>query len=154
MTAAAIRSKNQACQPYGKGHCCRSHCTARLGRRLLTITKCLQTALTCLYWLMQVDAPGSRGVSRELAELQLPGEAVESEGKAAMVALMTALPFGVAAGWMLLVAKSSQRMGELPFLPGKHCTAVFARLKFIAQFAEIMDTVLTDLSSAGMLTIS
>ena len=63
---------------------------------------------------MQVDVPGSRGVSRELAELQLqlPGEAVESEENAAMVALMTALPFGVAAGWMLLVAKSSQRMGE------------------------------------------
>ncbi|CAL5219790.1 g1695 [Coccomyxa viridis] len=84
-----------------------------------------------LYWCpliihSLVDAPSSRGVSRELAELQLqlPGEAVESEGKAAMVALMTALPFGVAAGWMLLVAKSSQRMGEtrlhssVPFLLG------------------------------------
>ena len=71
------------------------------------------------HWLSQVDAPVSRVVSRELAELQLqlPGEAVESEGKAAMVALMTALPFGVAAGWMLLVAKSSQRMGELLPLP-------------------------------------
>lgn len=53
-------------------------------------------------------------VSRELAELQLPGEAqVPGEGKAAMVALMTALPFGVAAAWMLIVAKSSQRTGRL-----------------------------------------
>ena len=78
----------------------------------------LHAALMSLYWRTQVDAPSSRGVSRELAELQLqlPGEAVESEGKAAMVALMTALPFGVAAGWMLLVAKSSQRMGALLLL--------------------------------------
>ena len=71
-------------------------------------------------WQVQVDVPGSRGVSRELAELQLqlPGEVVESEGKAVMVALMTALPFGVAAGWMLLVAKSSQRTGGLVLLLG------------------------------------
>ena len=64
-----------------------------------------------------MEVPDRRGVSRELAELQLPGAAAESEGKAAMVALMTALPFGVAAGWMLLVAKSSQRMGAPPPLP-------------------------------------
>ena len=80
-------------------------------------------------WQVQVDVPGSRGVSRELAELQLqlPGEVVESEGKAVIVALMTALPFGVAAGWMLLVAKSSQRTGGFPLLPGKQC--VLARLR-------------------------
>ena len=86
-----------------------------------------KAALACLHWHVQVDIPGSRGVSRELAELQLPGEVVESEGKAVMVALMTALPFGVAAGWMLLVAKSSQRTGGFPLLPGKQC--VLARLR-------------------------
>jgi hypothetical protein len=59
---------------------------------------------------LQVDSPGSGAVSRELAELALPVEAT-SEGKAAWVALMTALPFGVAAAWMLTVAKSSQRTG-------------------------------------------
>ena len=64
-------------------------------------------------WPLQVDVPTSRAASRELVELQLPGEKVAGEGKAAMVALMTALPFGVAAGWMLLVAKSSQRRGTL-----------------------------------------
>ena len=55
--------------------------------------------------------PSRSAAARELAQLQLPGD-VPSEGKAATVALMTALPFGVAAGWMLLVAKSSQRCGE------------------------------------------
>ena len=60
---------------------------------------------------LQVEVPSRSASARELAQLQLP-EDVPSEGKAAMVALMTALPFGVAAGWMLLVAKSSQRCGE------------------------------------------
>jgi hypothetical protein len=64
---------------------------------------------------LQVDAPGSSAVSRELAELALPVEA-SSEGKAAWVALMTALPFGVAAAWMLAVAKSSQRTGVQLFM--------------------------------------
>ena len=60
---------------------------------------------------LQVDVPSRSASARELAQLQLPGD-VPSEGRAATVALMTALPFGVAAGWMLLVAKSSQRCGE------------------------------------------
>jgi len=81
------------------------------------------------HWRLQVDVPTSRGVSRELAELQLPGEKVAGEGKAAMVALMTALPFGVAAGWMLLVAKSSQRRGTLLPSVGAATTASLPTLK-------------------------
>ena len=108
----------------------------------------------CVRWRLQVNPPSSRGVSRELAELQLqlPGEVVESEGKAAMVALMTALPFGVAAGWMLLVAKSSQRMGALPIIPGKPCTAVCAWLESQHSKLGIVEAGLKDWSSAGMLT--
>lgn len=53
----------------------------------------------------------SSSVARRLAEVILPTEG--AEGNAALVALLTALPFGLAAGWMLLLAKSSQRTGEM-----------------------------------------
>ena len=45
----------------------------------------------------------------------------DAEGSAALVALLTALPFGLAAGWMLLLAKSSQHFGEGHVPPGLHC---------------------------------
>ena len=77
---------------------------------LLAARRCVLLTVVC-HGPLQVDVPSRSASARELAQLQLPGD-VPSEGKAAMVALMTALPFGVAAGWMLLVAKSSQRCGE------------------------------------------
>lgn len=71
-------------------------------------------------------------VTRELSEVELSlpaGDEViieESDSSAAYVALMTALPFGLAAAWMLLVARSSQRTGEpsiLKHLQMRHCLA-------------------------------
>ena len=94
---------------------CSTH--ASLRNLLQTLTLCSLAARQCMlptvvrHGPLQVDVPSRSASARELAQLQLPGD-VPSEGKAAMVALMTALPFGVAAGWMLLVAKSSQRCGE------------------------------------------
>lgn len=51
----------------------------------------------------------SSPVARKLSEVMLPPP--EANENAALVALLTALPFGLAAGWMLLLAKSSQRTG-------------------------------------------
>ena len=62
----------------------------------------------CPWWLQVADF--SKAAARQLAEVLLPPEA--AEGGAAIVALLTALPFGLAAGWMLLLAKSSQMTGE------------------------------------------
>ncbi|BDA42609.1 Putative tartrate transporter [Coccomyxa sp. Obi] len=79
-----------------------------------------------LYWcpliIYSLVGTKSSPVARKLSEVMLPPP--DAEGNAALVALLTALPFGLAAGWMLLLAKSSQRFGErrlhssIPFLVG------------------------------------
>lgn len=60
----------------------------------------------------------------------------DAEGDAALVALLTALPFGLAAGWMLLLAKSSQRFGEghEPW----HCSSHTQILKLLWQRKDAM----------------
>ncbi|KAK9909692.1 hypothetical protein WJX75_006123 [Coccomyxa subellipsoidea] len=79
-----------------------------------------------LYWcpliIYSLVGTKSSPAARKLSEVMLPPP--EANENAALVALLTALPFGLAAGWMLLLAKSSQRTGErrlhssIPFLVG------------------------------------
>jgi len=51
-----------------------------------------------------------RSTARELVELSLPAYVVAEES-VVWAALMAAAPFGLAAMWMLGIAKSSQRTG-------------------------------------------
>ena len=84
----------------------------------------------------QVGARSSK-VARELSEVVLPPP--EAEGNAALVALLTALPFGLAAGWMLLLAKSSQRTGNNQ-APGKGCAHSVLKLILPLQMPRFQES--------------
>jgi hypothetical protein len=56
-------------------------------------------------------------LTRKLSGVELSGAEARNNSNVALVALLTVLPFGMAAAWMLLIAKSSQRTGMSPAQP-------------------------------------
>lgn len=79
---------------------------------------------------MQVGG-GSRPIARQLAEVMLPPDM--EEANPAVVAMMTALPFGLAAGWMLLLAKSSQKSGARMLAQGL-CSVINAIVSCVKNY--------------------